>query len=90
MRLEDPLRGAARSGARTDAGRIDVCSVMPGKVTNLLVREGDEVRAGQGLVVIEAMKMENEIAAPKAGRVVAISVQPGEPVYAGSVLLSLE
>ena len=90
VRLEDPLRRGEGSGTLRQEGRIDVCSIMPGRVTALLVREGEEVAAGQGLVVVEAMKMENEIPAPRAGRVVAVDVRNGEPVEAGAVLISLE
>ncbi len=90
VRLDDPLRRSNRAGGSARTGRIDVCSFMPGKVTALLVREGDRVEAGQGLVVVEAMKMENEIPAPRAGGVVAVEVRPGETVEAGAVLLRLE
>jgi pyruvate carboxylase subunit B len=90
VRLEDPLRRAGRIGGRPEAGRIDVCSIMPGRVAAVLVREGEEVRVGKGLVVVEAMKMENEIPAPRSGRVVSVKVQPDETVEAGTVLLSLE
>jgi biotin carboxyl carrier protein len=90
VRLEDPLRRASRAGGTQEAGRIDVCSIMPGRITALLVREGEEVQAGKGLIIVEAMKMENEIPAPKSGRVISVKVQPGETVEAGAVLLSLE
>ena len=63
---------------------------MPGKVVALLAAEGDAVEAGQGLLVVEAMKMENEITAPRAGRVTAIKVKQGEPVESGAPLLILE
>jgi biotin carboxyl carrier protein len=63
---------------------------MPGKVVRLLVNEGDSVEEGQGLVVVEAMKMENEIGAPKAGRVNSIAVEAGQAVEAGAELLVIE
>ncbi|MEE9292930.1 MAG: biotin/lipoyl-containing protein, partial [Acidobacteriota bacterium] len=90
VRLEDPLRRGERAGALHREGRIDVCSIMPGRVTALLVREGEEVTAGQGVAVVEAMKMENEIPAPRAGRVVAVNVRTGETVEAGALLISIE
>lgn len=90
VRLEDPLRRGERSGPLQQEGRVEVCSVMPGRVSAVLVREGEEVVAGQGLIVVEAMKMENEIRAPKAGRIVAVDVRTGETVEARAVLISLE
>ena len=63
---------------------------MPGKVVRLLVQEGDEVSEGQSVAVVEAMKMENELAAKRAGRVKRIPVGEGELVEAGKVLVVLE
>ena len=63
---------------------------MPGKVVRLLVREGDEVAAGTGLAVVEAMKMQNEIKSPKKGTVQKILVSEGAAVNAGDVLLIVE
>ena len=63
---------------------------MPGKVVRVLVAPGDAVEAGQGLVVVEAMKMENELRAAKAGRVVSVSVTEGQSVDAGAVLAVVE
>ncbi|MCK6529408.1 biotin/lipoyl-binding protein [Myxococcota bacterium] len=62
---------------------------MPGKVVAVLVTQGQAVAAGQGLVVIEAMKMENELKAPVAGRVARIAVVPGGTVDGGQVLVEL-
>ena len=90
VRLTDPSR-RAREGAQAAArGPVEVVSVMPGKVVRVLVHPGDEVQMGQGLVVVEAMKMENEIAAPKAGRIVAVRVEAGRPVEAGGTLVVVE
>jgi len=75
--LTDPGR-QAREGLRVADGPQPVLSVMPGKVVRVLVGEGDQVEAGQGVVVVEAMKMENEIASPKAGRVSSIAVSPDQ------------
>jgi biotin carboxyl carrier protein len=63
---------------------------MPGKVARVLVSEGDTVVENQGLVVIEAMKMENEIGAPRAGRIAAVNVEPGRTVEAGTTLVVIE
>jgi biotin carboxyl carrier protein len=59
-------------------------------VVNVLVAAGDEVRAGQGVLVIEAMKMENELKAPKAGKVVEVKVAAGQTVEKGDLLLVIE
>lgn len=63
---------------------------MPGLVLRVEVAAGDTVRAGQGLVIVEAMKMENELRAEVAGRVVKVHVAPGEAVAKDQVLLDLE
>ena len=62
---------------------------MPGLVVRIAVSVGDEVAAGQGLVVIEAMKMENELRSPSAGVVTAVKAIPGQPVEKGAVLVEL-
>jgi biotin carboxyl carrier protein len=63
---------------------------MPGRIVRVLVAPGDEVVARQGLIVIEAMKMENELASPKAGRVKEVSVTEGTSVEAGRLLVIVE
>jgi biotin carboxyl carrier protein len=63
---------------------------MPGKVVRVLVAEGDEVEPGAGVVVVEAMKMENEIATIKGGTVTKIAVSPGTAVEGGALLLVIE
>ena len=59
---------------------------MPGKVVRVLVKAGDAVKAGQGLLVIEAMKMQNEIRSPKSGTVEKLLAAEGQPVNAGETL----
>jgi biotin carboxyl carrier protein len=59
---------------------------MPGRVIRVLVSAGDEVEAGQGLVVVEAMKMQNEIRSPKKGKVERMLAREGQNVNAGEVL----
>lgn len=87
--LSDPGR-QARDELDASKGSAQVTTDMPGKIVRVLVREGDSVEAGQGLVVVEAMKMENEIAAPKAGRVLSVAVQPNQTVESGAELLVIE
>jgi len=71
-------------------GRQKVSVPMPGKVIAVLVAEGDAVEKGQGLVIVEAMKMENEVRSPINGEVKEIKVGPGETVEAGAVLVVVE
>jgi biotin carboxyl carrier protein len=79
----------AGAGA-TGTGPQRVVSPMPGKVVRVLVKSGDQVTARQGLVVVEAMKMENELRAARDGRVRDVSVAEGQSVDAGTVLLIVE
>lgn len=67
-----------------------VLSPMAGLVKSILVHEGDAVQAGQPLVILDAMKMENKITAPQAGTVASIEVQEGQSVQEGQALLALE
>jgi biotin carboxyl carrier protein len=82
-------RRAADGGRHTD-GEQAVSAPMPGRVVRVLVGPGDEVTARQGVVVVEAMKMENELRSPKAGRVRDVTVTPGMSVEAGRVLVVIE
>lgn len=89
LRIVNPLVVAA--GARTvPAGPVPVRAVMPGRVVKLLVDEGAEVRAEQPLLVLEAMKMENDILAPKDGRVTQVRVTAGQAVENAETLLVVE
>jgi biotin carboxyl carrier protein len=83
---------ARRSGvvAPKDAGPRSITAPMPGRIVKVLVQAGDTVVAHQGLAVIEAMKMENEIRAPRAGRIADVRVTDGISVDGGSVLLVME
>jgi biotin carboxyl carrier protein len=63
---------------------------MPGKVVRVLVREGDAVEAGAGLVVVEAMKMENELRSARRGRVGKVHAREGQAVEGGALLVELE
>ena len=83
--------GRARADAGAGAhGEQAVTAPMPGRVVRVLVGPGDEVAARQAVVVVEAMKMENELRSPKAGRVREVTVTPGTSVEAGRVLLVVE
>jgi biotin carboxyl carrier protein len=85
--VEDPrsLRSRKRRGL-DDAGPQRLVSSMPGKVVRILAREGDKVLAGDGLVVVEAMKMQNEIKSPKSGVLTKVLAKTGVNVNAGDVL----
>ena len=72
------------------AGNISVTAPMPGKVLAVKVKVGDSVTSGAPVLVLEAMKMENDIVAPKDGKVVAVNVKAGDSVESGAVLVSLE
>ena len=63
---------------------------MPGRIVKVLVKAGDRVAGGQGLVVVEAMKMENELRAPRDGTVAAVRVSEGMSVDANAVLVVVE
>lgn len=84
-------RSRKRGGSGTDqAGPQRVVAPMPGKIARVLVTPGQRVEPRQGLVVVEAMKMENELRATKAGQVVSVSVVEGQSVDAGAVLAIVE
>ena len=72
-----------------DVGGCQVSAPMPGQVVKVLVGLGDEIAAGQPVIVVEAMKMENELCAERAGKVVEICVQPGQHVDGGVALVKL-
>ena len=87
----DPKRlRSARTSAAHDHGAAEVISPMPGKVVRILVEAGATVEAGAGIIVVEAMKMQNEMKAPKTGVVVSINTAAGATVNAGDVLAVIE
>jgi biotin carboxyl carrier protein len=88
--VRDPrsLRGRVR--AVDDHGLRKLTAPMPGKIIRVLVREGDEVEGGGGVLVVEAMKMQNEIKSPKKGKIQKILVSEGAAVNAGDVLAIVE
>ena len=79
-------RGRKHGGLEAE-GRQQVVAPMPGKIVRVLVRAGEKVEAGQGLVVVEAMKMQNEIRSPKSGTVERVIASEGQAVNAGDVLV---
>lgn len=83
------LRGAGGAHAH-DSGRAQVTAPMPGKVVRVLVEAGQQVEAGQGVVVVEAMKMQNELKSPKSGTIAELRAEPGATVNAGDVLAVIE
>jgi len=83
----DPRAWSGRRHGNVEAeGRQQIIAPMPGKVVRLLVQAGDHVEAGQGLLVVEAMKMQNEIRSPKSGTVERVLAKEGQPVIAGEIL----
>ena len=79
-----------RAAAGAAAGPAKINSPMPGMVVRLLVNVGDEVEAGQGLLVVEAMKMQNEIKSVKKGKIAQIAVKENSAVNAGDLLAIVE
>jgi biotin carboxyl carrier protein len=90
VEVRDPrsLRGRVR--AVDDHGPRKLTAPMPGKIVRVLVNEGDQVDAGAGVLVVEAMKMQNEIKSPKRGTIQKILVGEGAAVNAGDVLAIVE
>jgi biotin carboxyl carrier protein len=74
----------------TQAGQQHLTAPMPGKVVRVLLSRGEEVTGGQGVVVVEAMKMQNEVKSPKAGRLVDVRVKEGDTVTANQILAIVE
>jgi biotin carboxyl carrier protein len=100
VRIDGRIVAATVNGRRTGRGAADggtlargvqsVVAPMPGRVVRVLVAAGDAVTARQPVVVVEAMKMENELRSPKAGRVKDVEVAEGASVEAGRVLIVIE
>jgi len=86
----DPRTTLRRAAQQSHDGVFQVRAPMPGKVIKLLVAEGAEVQANQGIVVLEAMKMQNEIKSPKKGVVRKLGVTEGAAVNSGDLLATVE
>ncbi len=92
LTLTDAARRTLRAGERRRevSGRAEIKAAMPGRIVNVLVAVGDEVKADQGVVVVEAMKMENEVRSPKAGKVIEVKVAAGQTVERGELMVIIE
>ena len=91
VRIDDPKRlRSNQTSAAHHTGSAEIISPMPGKIVRVLVAEGATVEAGAGVIVVEAMKMQNEMKAPKAGVIAAINAVEGATVNAGDVLAVIE
>lgn len=93
LKLVDARRKLAQAAVGTRAqatGPAAVKSPMPGKVVKVLVKPGDEVKSGQGVVVVEAMKMENELKTPRDGKIKDVKVSEGQAVESGQTLATVE
>ena len=88
--VEDPRAWKHGGPGAAGHGKASILAPMPGKVVRILVAVGDEVKQGQGILVVEAMKMQNEMKAPRDGRVTAIAVATNASVTAGSLLATIE
>ena len=89
--IVDPKRlRSGQTAAAHHAGAAEIVSPMPGKIVRVLVKAGANVAAGDGVIVVEAMKMQNEMKAPKAGVVISINAKEGATVNAGDVLAVIE
>jgi biotin carboxyl carrier protein len=87
VEVRDPRSWRSRSrAAGDDGGAKKLVASMPGKIIRVLVAEKEEVTAGQGIIVVEAMKMQNELKSPKQGTVQKLHVAEGSTVSAGDVL----
>jgi biotin carboxyl carrier protein len=90
LEIDDPRQWKRSRHAADARGRASIAAAMPGKIVRVLVAVGDEVVAGQGILVVEAMKMQNELKAPRDGRVTAIEVRENDSVNAGALLATIE
>ena len=90
IEVRDPRKLRARGSTESRGGRQTMIAPMPGRVIRVLVETGQAVEAGQGLIVVEAMKMQNEMKSPKAGKVLEIRTSAGAAVSAGDALLVIE
>ena len=91
INLIDPkrLRGAGGESGSAD-GAAEIKTAMPGKVVRVLVERGSEIQKGDGVIIVEAMKMQNEIKSPKDGIVKEIRFSEGATVNAGEILVVIE
>ncbi len=90
LEIYDPrqLRTSLKAGVVD--GLVEIKTAMPGKIVKIEVEEGESVSSGDGVIIVEAMKMQNELKSPKDGVVSSIEVSEGDTVEAGSILLRIE
>ena len=88
--LSDPRDRAGRGGRVSAAGPVEIRAQMPGKVIKLLVEQGSKVEVGQGVIIVEAMKMQNEMKSPKDGTVHRLHAAEGSTVAAGEALMVIK
>jgi biotin carboxyl carrier protein len=89
IEVRDPRRRVRKAAGRHGEGIQEVRAPMPGKVIRVLIAPGDAISAGQGLIVVEAMKMQNELKAQRDGRVATVAAREGATVTAGEILATL-
>lgn len=89
IEVRDPRRWSPNAASRRGGDIETVLAPMPGKVVRVLVAPGDTVEAGQGVMVVEAMKMQNEMKASRSGRVLSVAAKEGATVTAGEVLATI-
>ena len=90
VEVRDPRNASRAAKSAMGSGRHNVVAPMPGKVIRVLVNKGDAVETGQGLAVVEAMKMQNEMKAPRPAHVLEVCVREGDTVTPGDTLVVLE
>lgn len=90
VELVDAARDTNLAPRRAAAGPLRILAPMPGRIVRVLVEPGHDAAGGESLLVMEAMKMENEIRAPRAGRVREVAVREGQAVESGASLVVLE
>lgn len=90
LSLADPRNRRRNANPNSDSGRREIRAAMPGKVIKILVAPGETVETATGLLILEAMKMQNEVRSPGAGIVASIRVNVGDTVASGQVLVTLE
>lgn len=90
VEVRDPRSLSRKAAADKSGARQNISATMPGKIVRVLVTEGQTVERGQGLIVVEAMKMQNEMKAAKPGTVAKINAREGATVAAGELLMVLE
>jgi biotin carboxyl carrier protein len=86
----DPRQWCQGQADDTEHGIVTIKAAMPGKVVEVLVKSGEMIETGQGILVVEAMKMQNEVKSPKSGTIKAVQVAAGDSVSAGQALVIVE